>query len=150
MLLGERRIDGRERPHIDGIDFIVGRRRGCARLSFFRERKEPKMIRPNDHRRMGASFRNHNLHHALGSCCSECAATGGSCGGASLGDVSCDQDNNCYDSSTGIYTPAPVFSASAPLSANVNSATTWLTQNSTMLAGLAAVIAIAAYATGRK
>lgn len=107
------------------------------------------MIRANEHRRMGTSFRHHNLHHTLGSCCSECAATGGSCGG-SLGDVTCDQDNNCYDSSTGVYTPAPVFNAAAPIGANLNSATTWITQNSTMLAGLAALIAIAAYATGRK
>jgi hypothetical protein len=37
-----------------------------------------------------------------GNCCSECA------GHANLGDVSCDQDGNCYDSSSGVYTPAAV------------------------------------------
>lgn len=30
---------------------------------------------------------------------------------ASLGTVNCDQDGNCYDDSTGTYTPAPVTGA---------------------------------------
>lgn len=90
-------------------------------------------------------------------CCSSCADHGGHCGGkigtirkstvspyGRIGDVSCDQDNNCYDSSTGIFTPAPVFSQYAPISANLNSASTWLSQNSAMLTGLAAAVGILA------
>jgi hypothetical protein len=106
------------------------------------------MIRP-DTKRIGTSFRNHELHHRMGSCCAACAATGGSCGGY-LGAVNCDQDGNCYDDSTGTYTPAPVLNAAASVSANTSSITTWLSQNSTTLAAVAAVAGIVAFVAGRK
>src|ERR1700723_964931 len=61
-------------------------------------------------------------------CCDECSHTGPPIGApevhvhqipsernsalrASLGTVNCDQDGNCYDDSTGVYTPAPVSSS---------------------------------------
>ncbi len=110
-------------------------------------------------------WRSHRLR-AGGACCSACAATGGHCGetgppigpahththktfgSGTLGDVTCDQDNNCYDSSTGIYTPAPVFNAAAGIGPNVNSAMTWLSQNSTMLVGLGALVGVLALVGG--
>jgi hypothetical protein len=112
-------------------------------------------------------------------CCSQCAEHGGSCSERQtgppigpapvhthgylgsirdsevspygrIGDVSCDPDGNCYDSSTGIYTPAPVFSQYATPTANVNSALTWFSQNSAALAGLAAVVGMIALVSSGK
>jgi hypothetical protein len=39
-------------------------------------------------------------------CCDSCATHA-----AKLGTVTCDQDGNCYDDSTGTYTPAAVTSS---------------------------------------
>jgi len=157
------------------------------------------MIQTN-HRK--PSYRNHKLHSSMGSCCSSCAAhaaeTGpplgpphththgcGGCGGGSLGDVTCDDSGNCYDSSTGMYMPpvsltlaqvqasttqgdclygtnasggclSPVINAGVPIPnvtgftpvSGVTSATQWLSSNSTMLAGLAAALAVVAFVTG--
>jgi hypothetical protein len=138
------------------------------------------------------TYRNHKLRGAMGSCCSSCAAhmeTGppigaphshthgcGGCGGGSLsrklGDVTCDQYNNCYDSDTGVLMPgpnAPIQQAASPfasllmtgpnptaaqIAAGMPSATStasnWLSQNATTLSALAAVAAILAFAVGRR
>lgn len=128
-------------------------------------------------------------------CCDHCASgSGGSCGSHShggppkprmgwavsrmpqqrraLGQVSCDQDGNCYNADTGVYTPGPISLAAIQASAtqgscafgtdaagnclpgtlnltpgstsSVNSVTSWLTANSTPLIALAAVVGIAA------
>lgn len=81
-------------------------------------------------------------------CCDECGGHGSTVG--RIGDASCDQDGNCYDPVTGVYTPSPVFNSSAGLMPNLNAAGTWLSQNSTLLVGLGALLGIVALATGSK
>ena len=95
------------------------------------------------------TYRNVKVRAALGSCCSSCAEHAA----GNLAAVTCDQDNNCYDDVTGIFTPAPAFSASASLTANLNSAKTWLSQNSiavplAVIAGI--VVAMASGGGGRR
>jgi hypothetical protein len=108
------------------------------------------------------SMRKGTSAHLRGACCSACAGgslgsirplmmrPSGRIGRMGQSTVSCDQDGNCYDSSTGIYTPAPSFSSAAPVSANVNAVSAFFSQNSAALAGVAAGMAILAYFVGRK
>ncbi len=68
-----------------------------------------------------------------------------------LRDVQCDQDGNCYDTTTGAYTPGAA-SVAASLSVSPSSAAStigsWISGNSTLLVGLAAAVSVLAFATG--
>lgn len=122
--------------------------------------------------------------HLRGACCSACGATGGHCGetgppiGApaqhthktfgALGDVQCDQDGNCYDSSTGelLSSPAeaaagnPAYIMSGPnptaqqiaagMPSTVSSVSAWFSNNSATLVGLGALVGVLAFVSGRR
>jgi len=82
-------------------------------------------------------------------CCSECA--GNNMG--SLGEVQCDPDGNCWDTSTGAYTPGGASVAAALTVSPSSAASTigsWISGNSTLLVGLAAAVSVLAFATGKQ
>lgn len=66
-----------------------------------------------------------------GNCCSACSST------PRMGDVECDQDGNCYDTSTNTFTPAPPSpSISSTLSSAFSSIGTTITPTMWLTIGL--------------
>lgn len=55
---------------------------------------------------------------------------------ATLGAVNCDQDGNCYDDSSGVYTPAPVAGSAASIGLGGMSNTTLFLVGAAVLIGL--------------